>query len=236
MKKIIALLFIILPLLVSSQTRLRISGFSNYDAWTHMDPFYLDEPVQDADNVRPVEYEERVTELKFSLDSPIKQYGFGYAGVKIHFVKGWANRKHTEDGDEYFEYSWPMTPYQTKRDYLKYAFEIYYGGSNANSLKPYIGIGGEFKIEQIGSTFIYLDDQTNAASDPIMSIPIDEHLERRVGYYLMGGVDYRIQRHFYICPFLKLYFNEVQIDEKMKIKDRTDAAQFRTGIEVGFIF
>ena len=150
-------------------------------------------------------------------------------------MKGWANRKHTEDGDEYFEYSWPMTPYQTKRDYIDYGVEVYYGFPMSN-LKPYFGIGGQFQIEQISSSFIYIDNQTNASANPVASIPVDEHIERRFSYYAIAGVDYIVARHFYIIPYVKLYFNEIEIDEKMIIKDRTDKAQLRPGIEIGFIF
>ena len=139
MKKIIYFFIIIIPYISSSQTRVRVSGFTKYDAWTHMDPFYLNKPIQDVDNFRPVEYEERVTELKIVLDSPLMSYWIGKIGVKINFLKGWGNRKHTDDGDEYFEYSWPMTPYQTKRDYIDYGVEVYYGFPMSN-LKPYISI------------------------------------------------------------------------------------------------
>ena len=162
-------------------------------------------------------------------------YWIGKIGIKINFLKGWANRKHTDDGDEYFEYSWPMTPYQTKRDYIDYGLEIYYGFPMSN-LKPYFGIGGQFQIEQISSSFIYIDNQTNASANPVASIPVDEHIERRFSYYAIAGVDYIVARHFYIIPYVKLYFNEIEIDEKMIIKDRTDKAQLRPGIEIGFIF
>ena len=235
MKKILFFLIIITPYLSSAQTRIRVSGSSTYDAWTHMDPFYLNEPVQDVDNFRPVEYEERVTEIKLSLDSPLMSYWIGVIGAKINFKKGWGNRKHTEDGDNYFAYSWPMTPYQTKRDYIDYGVEVYYGFPTG-SAKPYIGFGGQFKIEQITSSFIYIDNQTNASSNPIASIPVDEHIERRISYYAIAGLDYIVGRHFYIVPHLKLYFNEIKIDEKMLIKNRTNNTQLRPGIEVGFIF
>ena len=105
-----------------------------------------------------------------------------------------------------------------------------------SNLKPYFGIGGQFQIEQIGSSFIYIDNQTNASANPLASIPVDEHIERRFSYYAIAGVDYIVARHFYIIPYVKLYFNEIEIDEKMIIKDRTDKAQLRPGIEIGFIF
>jgi len=235
MKKIICVFILIIPFLCDAQTKIRVSGFSKYDAWTHMDPFYLNEPVQDVDNFRPVEYEERITEIKLAIDSPLMSYWIGKIGAKINFVKGWGNRKHTNDSDIYFEYSWPMTPYQTRRDYINYAIELYYGFP-LSDFKPYFGVGGEFKIEQISSSFIYIDNQTNAAANPIASIPVDEHIERRFGYYGIIGLDYIVGRHFYVAPHLKLYFNEIDIDEKMTIKNRTDAAQFRPGVEIGFIF
>jgi len=235
MYKIISLGLLLLPFICSSQTRIRVSGTSEYEAWTHLDPFYLNNPVQDVDNFRPVEYEERVTEFKLCLDSPLMRYWIGVIGTKINFKKGWANRKHTNDGDIYFEYSWPMTPYQTKRDYIDYGVELYYGFP-MSGLKPYFGVGGEFKIEQISNSFIYIDNQTNAAADPVLSIPVDEHVERRFGYYLTVGLDYIVGRHFYVAPYMKLYFNEIDIDEKMSIKNRTDNSQFRPGIEIGFIF
>ncbi|MAZ58602.1 MAG: hypothetical protein CMP56_04275 [Flavobacteriales bacterium] len=235
MKRILCVFVLIIPFLCSSQTRIRVSGFSEYDAWTHMDPFYLNEPIADVDNFRPVEYEERVTHIKLSLDSPLMSYWIGIVGAKINFVKGWGNRKHINDGDEYFEYSFPMTPYQTKRDYIDYGVELYYGFP-MSSLKPYLGFGGEFRIEQTTSSFIYIDNQTNASADPIASIPVDEHVERRFGYYAIFGLDYIVGRHFYVAPHLKLYFNEVEIDEKISVKNRTDNAQFRPGVEIGFIF
>ena len=86
------------------------------------------------------------------------------------------------------------------------------------------------------STFIYIDNQTNAAANPYASIPVDEHIERRFNYYAVAGLDYYIGRHFYIVPHVKLYFDEIEIDEKMVIKDRTNKTQFRPGIEFGFIF
>lgn len=235
MKKIICILILIIPWICHSQTRVRFSGMTNFDAWTHMDPFYLNEPNQDVDNFRPVEYNERVTELKLALDSPLMQYWIGTIGAKIHFLTRWSNRKHINDGDEYFEYSWPMTPYQTKSDMIGYGVELYYGFP-MSSFKPYFGIGGAFKIEQISSTFIYIDNQTNAAANPYASIPVDEHIERRFNYYAVAGLDYYIGRYFYIVPHVKLYFDEIEIDEKMVIKDRTNKTQFRPGIEFGFIF
>ena len=235
MKKAFFLFIIIIPLICSSQTRIRISGLTEYDAWTHMDPFYLDKPIQDVDNFRPVEYEERVTRFKLALDSPLMDYWIGTIGAKINFSVLWSNRKHTNDGDDYFEYSWPMTPYQTKRDYIDYGVELYYGFP-MSGFKPYIGFGGEFKIEQTSSSFIYIDNQTNAAANPVISIPVDEHVERRFSYYAIIGLDYIVARHLYIVPHIRLYFNEIDIDEKMSIKNRTDGSQFRPGIEIGFIF
>jgi len=230
----IAFIFIILPIICFSQTNIRLSGFTNYDAWTHMDPFYLDEPNQDLDNFRPVEYDERITQIKLTLDNQLMEYWIGAFGVKIHFIRRWSNRKHTVDSDEYFAYNWPMTPYQTRGDYISYGGELYFGVPTG-TLKPYFGVGGEFKIEGTTSTFIYIDNQTNAAANPYASIPVDEHVERRFGYYAIVGVDYMVGK-FFIAPFIRLYFNEIKIDEKMIIHDQTDDAQFRPGIELGFIF
>ena len=109
----IIFIFIISSICFAQTTSLRLSGFTNYDSWTHMDPFYVDEPNQDLDNFRPVEYDERITQIKLTLDSPFMDYGIGKFGVKINFIRRWSNRKHTVDSDEYFAYSWPMTPYQT---------------------------------------------------------------------------------------------------------------------------
>ena len=237
MKNIIYTLILIIPLLSYSQTKIRISGFSEYDAWTHMDPFYEVEPndITDIDNFRPVEYEERETQIKLGLDSPLMKYGIGVVGLKIDFVKKWSNRKHIQDGDSYFEYGFPLTPYQTKSDYIKYGMLLYYGLPLAN-FKPYIGVGGEFKIEGITSTFIYIDDQSNANNDPIISIPVDEHIERRFSYYSVLGVDFIMGRYFYIIPQLRLYFSEVEIDEKHIIRNRKDKSQWRPMIELGFVF
>ena len=88
MYKIISLGLLLLPFICSSQTRIRVSGTSEYEAWTHLDPFYLNNPVQDVDNFRPVEYEERVTEFKLCLDSPLMRYWIGVIGTKINFKKG----------------------------------------------------------------------------------------------------------------------------------------------------
>ena len=237
MKKIIYTFILIIPLLSYSQTKIRISGFSEYDSWTHMDPFYEVEPSNnpDTDNFRPVEYEERETQIKIGLDSPLMKYGTGVVGLKIDFIKKWGNRKHIKDGDAYFEYGFPLTPYQTKSDYIKYGMLLYYGVPLA-TFKPYFGVGGEFKIEGITSTFIYIDEQTNAALDPIVSIPVDEHIERRFNYYGVLGVDVIMGRHFYIIPQLRLYFSEVQLDEKHMIRDRKDKSQWRPMIELGFVF
>ena len=87
MKKIIFIFILIIPFLSYSQTKIRVSGFTEYDSWTHMDPFYIDEPDSDVDNFRPVEYEERVTQLKLALDSPLMKYWIGTMGVKIDFVR-----------------------------------------------------------------------------------------------------------------------------------------------------
>ena len=92
------------------------------------------------------------------------------------------------------------------------------------------------KVEQISSTFIDIDADTNAASDPIGAIPVDEHIERRFGYYVVAGVDCIVGRYLYVVPHLKLYINEIEINDKMNIEDRTSDAQLRPGIEIGFIF
>ena len=42
-------------------TRVLVNAWSEYDTWTHLDPFYINEPSQAADNFRPVDYEERHT-------------------------------------------------------------------------------------------------------------------------------------------------------------------------------
>jgi len=237
MKKIIYILVLSIPFLAYSQTKIRISGFSEYDSWTHMDPFYEMEPSEnpDIDNFRPVEYEERETQIKIGLDSPLMKYGAGIVGLKIDFVKKWNNRKHIKDGDTYFEYGFPLTPYQTKSDYIKYGMLLYYGLPLSN-FKPYLGFGGEFKIEGITSTFIYIDDQFNANYDPIISIPVDEHVERRFNYYGVLGVDVTMGRYFYIVPQLRLYFSEVELDEKHIIRNRKDKSQWRPMIELGFVF
>jgi len=235
MKKIICIFILIMPFLAYSQTKIRVSGFTEYDSWTHMDPFYIDEPDSDVDNFRPVEYEERVTQLKLGLDSPLMKYWIGTVGLKIDFVKKWGNRKHVQDGDAYFEYGFPMTPYQAKSDYIKYGVLLYYGFPMSN-FKPYFGFGGEFKIEGITSTFIYIDNQSNASLDPIVSIPVDEHIERRFNYYGVAGIDFIIGRYFYVAPQLRLYFSEIEIDEKHRIRNRTDKSQLRPMIELGFIF
>tara|TARA_B110000444_G_C18607116_1_gene485864 strand:- start:36 stop:743 length:708 start_codon:yes stop_codon:yes gene_type:complete len=235
MKKILFFLIIITPYISSAQTNIRISGFSKYDSWTHMDPFYLNEPEQDVDNFRPVEYEERVTEIRIGLDQRIMDYWIGTFGANLLFVKRWSNRKHIRDADTYFEYSWPMTPYQIRSDYISYRIELYYC-IMLGEFRPYIGIGGEFKIAQISSTFIYIDNQTNAAANPYASIPVDERIERRFGYFATAGIDYYIAKYLYIRPLVRLYFNEIEIDEKMIIKNRTINTQLRPGIEVGFIF
>ena len=238
MKKIICILILTIPIICSSQNNklnLRIWAFTNYDAWTHMDPVYLDEPNGDVDNFRPVEYEERKTELRLGLDQLIMEYGPGMFGADLFFIKRWSNRKHISDGDSYFEYGWPMTPYQTRSDYLRYRGSLYYS-IPMGSIKPYLGAGGEFTIDQTSSSFIYIDNQTNAGANPYASIPVDEHVERRFGYFLVAGVDCVFSRYFYVRPLIRLYFNEIDIDSKMIIKDQTDAAQFRPSVEIGFIF
>ena len=236
MRKIIYSLIFIIPIISYSQTRIKISGFSEYDAWVHMDPFYLDDPNPDVDNMRPVEYEERDTYIKIGLDSQFMKYKIGFIGVKIDFRKQWKNRKHNNDGDVYFASSAPMTPYQTKIDYIKYDLALYYGGCNCKPIKPYLGFGGEFKIEETTSTFIYVDNQENAAADPYVSIPVDEHIERRFNYYAVAGIDVMIRRHFYVETQLRLYFNEFQIDDKHLIRDRTIETQWRPMIQLGFVF
>jgi len=237
MRNIIYTFILIIPFISYSQTKIRISGFSEYDSWTHMDPFYENEPSEnpDIDNFRPVEYEERAIQIKIGIDSPLMKYGIGVLGLKIDFLKKWNNRKHINDGDSYFEYGFPLTPYQTKSDYIKYGMLLYYGLPLSN-FKPYIGFGGEFKIEGITSTFIYIDEQTRADLDPIISIPVDEHIERRFNYYGVAGVDVIMGRYFYIVPQLRLYFSEIEIDEKHLIRNRKDKSQLRPMIELGFIF
>ena len=236
MKRNFYILFLLIPVLCYSQTRFIVSGFTNYDAWVHMDPFYLIEPSPDTDNVRPVEYEERITHVQIGIDSPLMQYWIGYIGIKVHFKKLWANRKHINDGDAYFENTFPLTPYQTKRDYISYALELYYGGCNCQAIKPYIGLGSEFKIEQNTSSFIYIDNQTNAGANPYEAIPVDEHVERRFAYYAVLGVDYRVARNLYVGAHIRMYFDEVEIDNKWRVHDRVDNEQFRTGVEIGFMF
>ena len=89
MRKIICILILIIPIICSSQNKklnLRIWAFTNYDAWTHMDPVYLDEPNGDVDNFRPVEYEERKTELRLGLDQLIMEYGPGMFGAARSMV------------------------------------------------------------------------------------------------------------------------------------------------------
>ena len=130
-----------------------------------------------------------------TLDSPLMDYWIGKIGTKLSFTRRWSNRKHTVDSDEYFAYSWPMAPYQTQGDYIKYGLELYFGFPMSN-MKPYLGVGSEFKIEQISSNYIYLDNQTDAEADPYQFIPIDEHVERRFNYYAIGAVDIIIARYF----------------------------------------
>ena len=62
MYKLIYIIILIIPILATSQskalhTRILINAWSEYDTWVHLDPFYLDEPAQDVDNFRPVDYE-----------------------------------------------------------------------------------------------------------------------------------------------------------------------------------
>ena len=236
MKRNLYILFLLLPIVCCCQTRFIVSGFTNYDAWVHMDPFYINEPSSDVDNMRPVEYEERVTHVQIGVDSPLMQYWIGYVGVKIHFKKLWANRKHINDGDGYFENTFPMTPYQTRRDYISYALELYFGGSNSQPIKPYIGLGSEFKIEEITSNFIYINNDTDASANAYEAIPVDEHVERRFAYYAVGGVDYRVAKNLYVGAYIRMYFNEIEIDDKWRVHDRVDNAQIRPGIELGFMF
>ena len=68
------ILFLLMPFLCLSQTRFIVSGFTNYDSWIHIDPFYIDEPSADVDNMRPVEYEERETHVQIGVDSPLFSY------------------------------------------------------------------------------------------------------------------------------------------------------------------
>ncbi|MBF25702.1 MAG: hypothetical protein CMP49_04210 [Flavobacteriales bacterium] len=211
---------------IAQNTRGEIGFWSTYDSWVHMDPFYIDEPNTDVDNFRPVEYEQRITSLNLGISQTLMKYKIGWFGVGIHFTRRWSNRKHIKDGDAYFESGAPMTPYQTRGDYINYNTRLFYF-TDFGGVKPAIGIGGEFKIEQISSRFIYIDNQTNASANPYFSIPVDEHIERRFAYYLFTAVEYNPVKHFFIRPELRLYFNEIEIDEKMLIKDQTDEAQLR---------
>jgi len=200
-----------------------------------MDPFYLDEPNPDVDNFRPVEYEERITTLHLGITQTLMKYKIGWFGVGIHFKRQWSNRKHIKDGDAYFEYGAPMTPYQTRGDYIGYNTRLYYF-VNISGVKPAVGIGGEFKIEQISSRFIYIDNQINASANPYAAIPVDEHIERRFAYYIYTSINYSPMKHVLIQPEIRLYFNEIEIDEKMVIRDQTDEAQLRPMITGRFYF
>ena len=124
MKKLICFLILILPFLLHSQTRIRLSGFSEYDAWTHLDPFYIYEPGQGIDDFRPVEYEERVTKIKLTLDAPLMQYWIGVVGAKINFTKGWGNRKHIRDADQYLEYNYSSISSAIKLSYQNDIYKI----------------------------------------------------------------------------------------------------------------
>tara|TARA_Y100000766_G_C18869281_1_gene587388 strand:+ start:170 stop:907 length:738 start_codon:yes stop_codon:yes gene_type:complete len=239
MYKLIYLFVFILPYLAVSQskalhTRILINAWSEYDSWTHLDPFYLDEPFQDVDNFRPVDYEERHTYLNLDFEQLIMPSPIGFWASRINFTRGWRNRKHIQDSDIDFEYNWPMTPYQTKSNYIKYAFEIVHGFQPVN-IWPYIGLGGDFRIDQITSSFIYIDNQTNAAADPIQSIPVDERVERRFRYYAVAGMELYAMPKLIVMPYVKLFFNEIDVDDKMIIKDRTDEAQFRPGIKILYL-
>ena len=236
MYKLIYLFVFIIPYLAVSQsktihTRILINAWSEYDSWTHLDPFYLDEPFQDVDNFRPVDYEERHTYLNLDFEHGIMPSPIGVWRGRINFTRGWRNRKHIQDSDIDFEYNWPMTPYQTKSNYIKYAYEIIHTFQPI-TIHPYIGIGGDFRIDQITSSFIYIDNQTNAAADPIQSIPVDERVERRFRYYAIAGMEIYVVPKLIVMPNVKLFFNEIDIDDKMIIKDRTDEAQFRPGIKI----
>ena len=45
-----------------------------------------------------------------------------------------------------------------------------------------------------------------------------------------------IGRYFYVAPQLRLYFSEIEIDEKHMIRDRTDKSQWRRAVsqKIGF--
>ena len=237
MKVIIYIFILILPLLSYSQnTKGSIGFWSDYDTWIHMDPFYLDEPTTDVDNFRPVEYEERNTFFSLGITQTIMAFGPGNFGVDLDFIRGWRNRKHTKDEEAYFEYNFPMTPYQIKSDYIKYRMQLGYFMDLGELKITILGAGGEFKIEQISSRFIYIDNQTNASANPYAAIPVDEHVERRFAYYIFSDVRYTPVKHFRVNFGLRLYFNEIDIDEKMLIGDRTDDAQLRPFIGARFYF
>ena len=68
------------------------------------------------------------------------------------------------------------------------------------------------------------------------AIPVDEHVERRFAYYAVGGVDYRVAKNLYVGAYIRMYFNEIEIDDKWRVHDRVDNAQIRPGIELGFMF
>tara|TARA_B100000902_G_C27319427_1_gene923388 strand:+ start:4995 stop:5597 length:603 start_codon:yes stop_codon:yes gene_type:complete len=200
-----------------------------------MDPFYLNEPTTDIDNFRPVEYEERNTFFKLGITQSLMAFGPGSFAVSLDFQRGWRNRKHTKDEEAYFEYNFPMTPYQLKTDYIEYDMQFSYF-IDLGAIQPHVGIGGEFKIEQISSRFIYIDNQTNASANPYAAIPVDEHVERRFAYYIFSDLRYRPVKHFWLHAGLRLYFNEIDIDEKMLIGDRTDDSQLRPFIGAYFAF
>ena len=53
---------------------------------------------------------------------------------------------------------------------------------------------------------------------------------------MFAAIEYSPVKHFYIRPELRLYFNEIEIDEKMLIRDQTDEAQLRPMIIGRFFF
>lgn len=237
-KKVLSLIFFLIGFGFSESqnndrlfTRVLVNAWSEYDTWTHLDPFYINEPSQTADNFRPVDYEERHTYINLDFEQFIMRSPIGAFRARLNFTRGWKNRKHTQDSDIDFQYNWPMTPYQTKSNYINYSFELV-NSFYPIDLHPYFGIGGDFRIDQITSSFIYIDNQNSASADPIQSIPVDERVERRFRYYAVAGMEIYILPRMILMPNVKLFFNEIDIDEKMAIKDRQDKSQFRPGIKV----
>ena len=52
----------------------------------------------------------------------------------------------------------------------------------------------------------------------------------------MLGVDYRVAKNLYIGGYVRMYFEEIEIDDKWSVHDRTDDTQLRPGIQLGFMF